>query len=43
LAFDDAQTQDLAVFAVITASIVSGAISFLLFKVLGRRKASHAN
>jgi NhaA family Na+:H+ antiporter len=43
LAFDNAQTQDLAVFAVITASIVSGAISFLLFKVLGRRKASHAN
>lgn len=37
LAFDDASTQDLAVFAVIVASVVSGAISFALFKILGRK------
>lgn len=37
LAFDDAQIQDLAVFAVIMASVVSGVISFLLFKILGHR------
>lgn len=36
LAFDDLATQNLAVFAVITASVVSGALSFLLFKVFGR-------
>jgi NhaA family Na+:H+ antiporter len=43
LAFDDAQTQDLAVFAVITASIVSGVIGFLIFKLLGRRTDTGRN
>jgi NhaA family Na+:H+ antiporter len=38
LAFSDPLTQDLAVFAVIVASIVSALISFLLFKLLvGKR------
>jgi NhaA family Na+:H+ antiporter len=34
LAFDDAQTQDIAVLAVIVASVVSGLLSIMLFKVL---------
>jgi len=34
LAFDDAQTQDIAVLAVIVASVVSAFISVILFKVL---------
>jgi len=34
LAFDDAQTQDIAVLAVIVASLVSGLFSILFFKVL---------
>ena len=34
LAFDDAQTQDIAVLAVIVASVVSGLFSILFFKVL---------
>lgn len=40
LAFDIPETQDLAVFAVIMASVVSGLISFVLFKLLGRRTNS---
>lgn len=40
LAFDDAQTQDLAVFSVIVASVVSGLTSYVIFKIMGR-KASH--
>ena len=40
LAFDDKATQDLAVFAVIVASIVSGLISFLTFKLFGGKRAS---
>jgi NhaA family Na+:H+ antiporter len=34
LAFDDAQTQDIAVLAVIVASVVSGLLSIMLFKAL---------
>jgi NhaA family Na+:H+ antiporter len=34
LAFDDAQTQDIAVLAVIVASVVSALLSIMLFKVL---------
>ena len=37
LAFDDAQTQDLAVFSVIVASVVSGLTSYLIFKIMGRK------
>jgi len=37
LAFDNPQTQDIAIFAVIVASIVSGFISFVFFKVWGRK------
>ena len=37
LAFDNPQTQDLAIVAVILASVVSGLISFLLLKALGRK------
>ena len=37
LAFKDAQTQDIAVLAVIVASIVSALVSVLLFKVLAKR------
>ena len=37
LAFDAPETKDLAIFAVIMASVVSGLISFLLFKALGKR------
>jgi NhaA family Na+:H+ antiporter len=37
LAFDDDQTQDIAVLAVIVASIVSALISTALFKVLARK------
>lgn len=37
LAFDNRATADLAVFAVIVASLVSGLISYTLFKVLGKR------
>ena len=37
LAFDDAQTQDIAVLAVIVASVVSALISLTLFKLLARR------
>ena len=40
LAFDDKSTQDLAVFAVIVASIISGALSFLMFKLFGAKKGS---
>lgn len=40
LAFDMPETQDLAVFAVIMASVVSGLISFVLFKLLGRKTNS---
>lgn len=39
LAFDNPQTQDLAIFAVIIASMISGLISLLLFKVfIGRKR-----
>jgi NhaA family Na+:H+ antiporter len=37
LAFNDAQTQDIAVLAVIVASIVSALVSVLLFKILAKR------
>ena len=37
LAFDNPQTQDIAIFAVIAASVVSGVISFSLFKVWGNK------
>ena len=37
LAFDAPETKDLAIFAVIMASVISGLISFLLFKALGKR------
>ena len=37
LAFDDAATQDIAVLAVIVASVVSALISTVLFKVVARR------
>lgn len=37
LAFDDAQTQDIAVLAVIVASVVSALLSSALFKVLVRK------
>jgi Na+:H+ antiporter, NhaA family len=37
LAFQDGQTQDIAVLAVIVASIVSALVSVLLFKVLAKR------
>lgn len=40
LAFDKAETQDIAIFAVIAASVVSGLISFALFKTLGRKARS---
>lgn len=37
LAFDDAQTQDIAVLAVIVASVVSALLSITLFKLLARK------
>ena len=37
LAFDDAQTQDIAVLAVIAASVVSALLSITLFKMLSRK------
>jgi NhaA family Na+:H+ antiporter len=37
LAFDDAQTQDIAVLAVIAASVVSALLSIALFKLLARK------
>jgi NhaA family Na+:H+ antiporter len=37
LAFDDAQTQDIAVLAVIVASVVSALLSISLFKILAKR------
>ena len=37
LAFDDAQTQDIAVLAVIVASVVSALLSTALFKILARK------
>jgi Na+:H+ antiporter, NhaA family len=37
LAFDDAQTQDVAVLAVIVASVVSAFLSIALFKTLARK------
>ena len=37
LAFDDAQTQDIAVLAVIAASLVSALLSIALFKLLARK------
>jgi len=39
LAFSDPATQDLAVFSVIIASIVSALISLLLFKVVAKKKS----
>lgn len=39
LAFEAPATQELAIFAVIVASTVSGVISYVLFKLLGRKKA----
>jgi NhaA family Na+:H+ antiporter len=40
LAFDNPKTQDIAIFAVIVASVVSGVMSFVLFKIWGN-KVSH--
>jgi NhaA family Na+:H+ antiporter len=37
LAFADAQTQDIAVLAVIVASVVSALLSVLLFKTVAKR------
>ena len=37
LAFDDAQTQDIAVLAVIAASVVSALLSITLFKTIGKK------
>ena len=37
LAFDDAQTQDIAVLAVIVASVVSALLSIALFRLLSRK------
>ena len=37
LAFDDAQTQDIAVLAVIVASVVSALVSLAFFKLLARK------
>jgi NhaA family Na+:H+ antiporter len=37
LAFDDAQTQDIAVLAVIAASVTSALLSIILFKTLAKR------
>jgi NhaA family Na+:H+ antiporter len=37
LAFDNPQTQDIAIFAVIVASVASGVISFAFFKVWGNK------
>jgi NhaA family Na+:H+ antiporter len=37
LAFDDAATQDIAVLAVIVASVVSALISLVLFKTIAKR------
>jgi len=37
LAFDDRSTQELAIFAVIVASLVSGGISTILFKLFARK------
>jgi len=38
LAFSDAATQDLAIFAVIMASLVSAVLSVLLFKLVSRKR-----
>jgi Na+:H+ antiporter, NhaA family len=38
LAFSEPATQDLAIFAVIIASLVSAVISVLLFKLIGRKR-----
>ena len=38
LAFSEPATQDLAIFAVIVASLVSAVISVLLFKLIGRKR-----
>jgi NhaA family Na+:H+ antiporter len=37
IAFDDLQTQDIAVIAVIAASLVSALISWVMFKVFSKR------
>jgi NhaA family Na+:H+ antiporter len=37
LAFDDAQTQDIAVLAVIVASVVSALLSITLFKTIVKK------
>ncbi|NBY50991.1 MAG: Na(+)/H(+) antiporter NhaA, partial [Actinobacteria bacterium] len=37
LAFSDPTTQDLAIVAVIAASIASGVLSYVLFKLLSKR------
>jgi len=39
LAFDDRSIQELAIFSVIIASLVSGAISAILFKIFARQSA----
>jgi Na+/H+ antiporter NhaA len=37
IAFDDRQTQDIAVIAVIVASVVSALLSWVMFKVFSKR------
>jgi len=38
LAFSDPATQDLAIFAVIIASLVSAVLSVLLFKLVSKKR-----
>ncbi len=40
LAFDAPEVQELAIFAIIVASVISGVISFVMFKFLGRKTNS---
>jgi NhaA family Na+:H+ antiporter len=37
IAFDDRQTQDIAVIAVIVASVVSALLSWVMFKAFSKR------
>jgi Na+/H+ antiporter NhaA len=37
IAFDDRQTQDIAVIAVIAASVVSALLSWVMFKAFSKR------
>lgn len=40
LAFDAPEVQELAIFAIIVASVISGVLSFVMFKFLGRKTNS---